>query len=743
MNRFFVMIPALLILSGRCPAESWPSSNAVAAQPLISQALRVAKALEAAGQPLAEADRKVLEGLREGQGNAEVTAAVQRIMDARCMAAVELGPEGAIKAFPGSHPTGLVEQGWRVCLVKVLNAPGKTGPLKTESPSALPVPKGPASEVAGRWLDLVPMISQPLLPGLSGLPLEYVAIQVFSRDAGKKTAELSFSLADRKGGGGKASVVVPFVAAASHPVTFKVSEFDGTPTTAAFVIRDSSGRVYPSQAKRLAPDFFFHPQVYRATGETVRLPSGRYSVTCSRGPESIAESKELVVNDGPAEFRYSVSRWIDPAKSGWWSGDHHIHAAGCQHYDKPTEGVEPADMMRHVLGEDLKVGCCLTWGPCFDYQKRFFTGKPDAVSRPPHILRYDIEVSGFGSHSSGHLNLLGLSEQIPPGGLSKDHWPTLGMNTLRWAKRQGAVCGPAHSANGLTRYSGRIPETKDGSGGLPNFNIPAYDGIGANEYIVQAALEVPGPLGKPVPAIDFISTMDTDRVAEWNMWYHTLNCGFRVRASGETDFPCISGERVGMGRVYVKVPGTLDFDRWLKGVAEGRSYVSDGTAHLMDFIAAPVGAPTLPLGESGSELRLRAPGAISFSVNAAVRQKGRQTVNVELVVNGQPVQSREIPADGSVKTLDFRHDFPASAWVALRVGLSAHTNPFFVVVAGRPVRADANSARWCLAGVEQCWKTKAKTYKESEKVQAEADYAKARETYSRILEECQRINRQP
>ncbi|MFO0883411.1 MAG: hypothetical protein U0894_04370 [Pirellulales bacterium] len=39
------------------------------------------------------------------------------------------------------------------------------------------------------------------------------------------------------------------------------------------------------------------------------------------------------------------------------------------------------------------------------------------------------------------------------------------------------------------------------------------------------------------------------------MWYHVLNCDLRVRVSGETDFPCISGERVGMGRVYVKVDG--------------------------------------------------------------------------------------------------------------------------------------------------------------------------------------------
>ena len=99
-------------------------------------------------------------------------------------------------------------------------------------------------------------------------------------------------------------------------------------------------------------------------------------------------------------------------------------------------------MIRHTLGEDLKVGANLTWGPGFDYQKQFFTGQDDRVSRPSHLLHYDVEVSGFGSHRSGHLVLLRLKEQMPPGGDSYHHWPTLGLNTLRWAKRQGAVCGP-------------------------------------------------------------------------------------------------------------------------------------------------------------------------------------------------------------------------------------------------------------------------------------------------------------
>ena len=29
------------------------------------------------------------------------------------------------------------------------------------------------------------------------------------------------------------------------------------------------------------------------------------------------------------------------------------HATGCLHYQLPTEGVEPEDMIRHTMGEDL------------------------------------------------------------------------------------------------------------------------------------------------------------------------------------------------------------------------------------------------------------------------------------------------------------------------------------------------------------------------------------------------------
>jgi len=512
-----------------------------------------------------------------------------------------------------------------------------------------------------------------------------------------------------------ASAQLAWKVLASNEVRFTVTDADGQPCMGAFEIRDPQGRVYPAQPKRQAPDMFFQTQIYRETGETVRLPRGVYTVRCAHGPESIPEVKTLVVGDGPVALDYRVARWIDTDKHGYWSGDHHIHAAGCLHYESPSQGIMPADMLRHIMGEDVKVGCCLTWGPCFDFQKQFFTGRPDNVSRYPYLLRYDVEVSGFGSHQSGHLNLLRLTEQIPAGGDSKHHWPTLGLNTLRWAKKQGAVTGPAHSGNGLTTIIGRTPGT-DGPHRLPNFDLPAYDGIGANEFVMNITHQVPGPDGRAVPAIDFISTMDTDRVAEWNMWYHALNCGFRVVASGETDFPCISGERVGMGRVYVKLDGELDYGRWIQGVQDGWSYVSDGTAHVMDFARAGDG---------------------TFTVSAAVRKDGAATASVELIVNGLPVATREVKADGTLTGLRFEAPpITRSSWVAVRVFPHAHSNPIRVLVGDRPIRASRHSAEWLMAGLEQCWKTKGKTYRDGERAEAVAAYDHARAVYRTLLSEC-------
>jgi hypothetical protein len=326
-----------------------------------------------------------------------------------------------------------------------------------------------------------------------------------------------------------------------------------------------------------------------------------------------------------------------------------------------------------------------------------------------------------------------------PGGESKDHWPTLGLNTLRWAKKQGAICGPAHSGNGLTEYAGRVEGGREGAHRLPNFNLPAYNGIGANEYVMDITHDVPGPGGKLVKAVDFISAMDTDRVAEWNMWYHSLNAGFQVKVSGETDFPCIYGQRVGIGRVYCKQPGLPRYDAWCQAIADGQSYVSDGTTHLLDFqTTAP---KKIEMGVLGSELKLEKPGEVTFSVQAAARLPKllRRSIPVELIVNGQAVASKEVATEGTRQALEFPIKLEKSSWVAVRVFPHAHTNPIFVIVDGKPIREQASIA-WCLQGVEQCWKQKQRTYQPSEMPDAQAAYEHARQIYRKRLQECREAN---
>lgn len=687
-----------------------PMIARVDAQPLLLLTSRLREAMETIGTPLSTEVQARIAGLSVEDDEETITAAIQEALDPLCVAAVAISAAGEVEVTAG-HQVTVEEHGWRVMLVKVINHANLQTQLQTRSPNALPIPTGPQDDIANRWMLLNLHNERPLDSRLSGLELEYRILLISSVSMGRRQGKLAFSPNGESGQWSDTTINVETLPATK--VEFRVTDADGSPCMGCFEIRDLQGRVYPAQPKRLAPDFFFQTQIYRETGESVMLPRGTYTVICSHGPESIPETQTIHIDEQPVTIEYQVQRWIDTAKLGYWSGDHHIHAAGCLHYENPTQGVHPPDMLRHIMGEDVKVGCCLTWGPCFDYQKQFFTGRPDDVSRYPYLLRYDVEVSGFGSHESGHLNLLKLSEQIPVGGDSKTHWPTLGLNTLKFAKRQGAVTGTAHSGNGLGQVVGRVAGV-DGPHNLPCFAIPAFNGIGAHEFIMQVTHEVDGPNGTKVPAIDFIATMDTTREHEWNIWYHVLNCGIPIVASGETDFPCITGERVGLGRVYVNLPSMLDYNEWVEALRRGESYVSDGSAHLLNFARHADG---------------------TFSVDVATRKNEFPEVEVELIANGYPVEVQKVRADGEMRSLKFMAPkLEQSSWLAVRIFPSAHTNPIWVKLDDKPVRV-ATSIDWCLASLEQCWKEKARTYAPAEIEEAKAAYDHARRVYQGMLDE--------
>ncbi len=801
------MLAALLLLASQEPVE-------VEGQPLAANVERLQQALEFLGRPL---PAKVAAALGEAGRDA---LKIQRALDPEAALEVRLGAETRVSRGRGG---ALLQQaGWTPLLLKIVNesgvrlvdGSGAARPIRVSSPQAGPVYAGVAqlsmqrqnqmylrendnAKGEDRFLDLEMFSGPPMTPHLSGLKVEYAILLAYSTASGKREATIAL-----EGAGTPAAFEIrPAVA-----VKLRILDHDGATTAARLIFLDKAGHVYPPQPKRLAPDLFFQKQIYRQDGQTVLLPPGEMTLRASRGPEYLTVERKVAIPEpldaargrqAESSLDVRLRRWVNARDWGFYSGDHHIHAAGCAHYSKPSEGVHPPDMFLQVKGEGLNVGCILTWGPSFDYQKQFFSPGPDKVSEPLTLLKYDIEVSGFGSQALGHVCLLNLKEQHYPGSDGITKWPTWTTPVLRWAKAQGGVTGYAHSASGLQvapanaakrllaeldadkngklnadeAAKGLLPEDfalADADGDravteeelarsvdraadrLPNLAVPELNSVGAQEIFVTTAQGI----------CDFISAMDTARLPEWNCWYHLLNCGFPLKVSGETDFPCMSGTRVGQGRVYVQMGKVdrLDYAAWCAGIAKGRSYVSDGYAHALDFRVGTK-AP-------GEELRLDGPadvyvtatlafspetplevpyggvmpeGGMRLAGDTVVLHKGQptgaKTRKVELIVNGQVAAATEVDPDffGQV-------NFPVtrlerSSWVAIRHFPQLHTNPVNVIVGGKPIRASRRSALWAVACIEQLWRVRSRSIAETERDEAKRTFDRAIELYRKIASE--------
>ena len=785
-------------------------------QPLASGVARLLQSLDLLGAPL---PMPVTESLQRAI-RAEDGEAIRRLLDPHVLVHVHVNPELRVKVRRGEAAAVLQQAGYTPVIVRVENEATVTRRVRVQSPQAGPIYSGTSegslvrqaqtelgenqnTDQQRRFLELEMYAAAPLSDRLSGHAEEYMLLLILSSEAGAREATLVFDLGQgTQDLGFRSEVPVLFSIRPAIEVPLRVLDVDGQPTTARLEIRDRDGHVYPPQARRLAPDFFFQPQIYREDGDVVRLPPGEFEVTAGRGPEYLQQTIPLTVKeDGSSQLSVQLTRWINPMHAGFWCGDHHIHGAGCSHYDNPTQGVTPADMFRQVAGEGLNVGCVLTWGPCFDHQRTYFSPLADDVSSPQTLLKYDLEISGFGSAAMGHVCLLNLFDQTYPGseGTSTKGWPTWTVPVMRWAKEQGGITGYPHSALHVdaeqtaewlvaTRDRDRdrqlsqdeatgrlLPERfdvadEDGNGmltqdelrasadrasqQLPNLAIPALNGGGAMEIFVSTAEGV----------CDFISAMDTARIPEWNTWYHLLNCGFPLKLSGETDFPCMSSRQVGQGRVYVQLgqPTELDFAEWCRGVAAGRSYVSDGYAHALKFGVDDhvPGEQPLSLAQPGT-VQVQATVAFAPEVPVAVaygtlepaagRRMVGDTINlhapretrmvqggersVELIVNGRVVATSIVPADGQPHDVAFEVDIDRSSWVAVRQFPQLHTNPVDVIVEGQPIRASRASALWCAESVQRLWETRQRFIRSDEREAARDAYTRALAEYLKRAQE--------
>jgi hypothetical protein len=302
----------------------------VEGQPLAANVLRLLEALEYLGAPLpARTEQALAEAARQRDAQK-----LQMLLDLHVLLVVSLNPESRVKVERGPAEAVLQQAGYTPVLVKVLNESTVTKRLAISSPQAGPSYAGVAElsmkrqqqeELRGaspaggnphefwegdRFLQVEMFQSPPMTAQLSGLEAEYAIALIYSSEDGRREATIAFDVGQGSQDlGFRAQTPVLFRVKPAVNVKLAIRDHDGQPTVAKLVFRDQQGHVHPPQGRRLAPDLFFQPHIYRADGDLVLLPPGRLTVWYSRGPEYRVLSREVTIpSDGEPTLRVDLRK---------------------------------------------------------------------------------------------------------------------------------------------------------------------------------------------------------------------------------------------------------------------------------------------------------------------------------------------------------------------------------------------------------------------------------------------------
>ncbi len=390
----------------------------------------------------------------------------------------------------------------------------------------------------------------------------------------------------------------------------------------------------------------------------VRAPLGRIRISIRRGLEYHPIDAEVRLEAGKVLRRkFALKRWVHMEPQGWHSGDTHIHM------------LDPPSALFEMRAEDLRVGNVLVLHHLGKtYSREHFRGDLDPISDSRHLVYYNQE---YRNQTLGHVSLLNLEKLVEPistGGLAVpranvQRYSFLDPSRRGFPRRGQAGWPDAPMLLEVMRETHR-------QGGLVNW-----------AHLRPAQLEF--PIDMVFGQIDTADILTHTRLPEaLRLWYHLLNCGFRLPATAGTD-RIGPEEPVGHQRVYVKLTAPLTYPGWIEGLRKGRSFVTNGPMIRLAVDGLGPGE-TLKLGQR-KVLRIEA-RAISL----------RPFERLEIVVNGKTAASAPARAEGRRARVAL--DYPAgrSLWIAARCmggspeetsiwthPLFAHTNPVYVDYRGQ------------------------------------------------------------
>ncbi len=409
--------------------------------------------------------------------------------------------------------------------------------------------------------------------------------------------------------------------------------------------------------------------LYHDADEGYFYSGGAFCVTVPDGPTVIhvchgfeyVPVTDTVLIAADTTVEYHLERFVDMTAAGWFSGDVqvHIHHAGGYY------NLDPDDAHRVGLAEGCNVMNCLDNDFCF-------SGAPDPVSTPECIVYMSEE---YRSGTYGHMDLLGLSSLVYPTGSC--WWP---MN--------GEIADSVHAQAGALVISAHPVSTDD------YWDIDDWPGNG---------------LARELP-VDVISgSMDGFEVMcysnyrtggiETDLWYHLLNCGFRLTACAGTDAALnrLYDNPPGGYKTYVSIPaGDFTFCAWLEHLEAGSTFVTNGPLITTFEVGGVQPGGIMKLDGGWYELEGRLSVTCAFALSRA-----------EIVMNGNIVETLYFDMDSGSLDETFTVRISESAWVAARVmgfddhwaiigdTLFAHTNPVYFELGGARIvkQTDAEHLR--------------------------------------------------
>jgi hypothetical protein len=442
----------------------------------------------------------------------------------------------------------------------------------------------------------------------------------------------------------------------------------GKPTIARISLKEDKGRFHAPPGS-LYRSLRGRGHYYCDKRAEFTVPAGTYRLTAYRGPEYKVQSSEIVVKAGQArEVTVELERWIHLAKSGWYSGELHIHA----NYGYGSWYNTPETMRQQCVGEDLNVCNFMVANSDADvvYDRPFFRGGPDPLSTDENILYWNQE---FRSTLWGHMTLVNLEQLVEP-----IFTGFAGTTNPHDSPTNADVAERTHWQKGVVNYT----------------HVSQGDDWLKTPY---AAKSIPIDV-----ALGRIDTLDIN--ATWQasvpLWYRLLNCGFRVPATAGTDvfLNRIASNLPGGDRVYVHIDGPLGYKGWIDGLKAGRSFVTNGPMLTFTVNGKEPGA----LLKAGEKPRVR--------VKATARSRFALT-KAEVVHNGKVIATAKLADEKRLATLDQEVELAGGGWLAFRADgpgtidtatptQNAHSNPVYVESRG-VLRRSAEEARAFLKWIDK------------------------------------------